>query len=159
LRVHVFKTDVPPAQAGAGLAGEPLKGVLGAAKTEEDDLLVPGGTQIQAVIFRKGKGGPNIRRGFQGVHQQHTADDGFQVSPALHPAGDFHPGFIGKGDKVKGVPQPQVAPEERAGKVIVNLPVITAHTGGGIQQEDQVNGVPVLPKGRGDLLSQQGYAQ
>jgi hypothetical protein len=61
--VQVLKAGVPPGQAGPGFGGKPFKGpgVKAVSKAKEDDLLLPGGTQAQAVVFREGKGGGNIR--------------------------------------------------------------------------------------------------
>jgi hypothetical protein len=132
--IGIFKADILPAQAGAGFGNRRFK--RSGSAPEEDYLLRPGRTQSQGVIFRKQKGGGKVRGRFQRVHQQHAADNGFQVSPAFDPAGDFHPGFIGKGDQMEGIPQAQIVPEKRAGKITVHFPVAAAHGGGGIQKQN-----------------------
>jgi hypothetical protein len=145
--VGVFKTGIPPAQAGTGFGAKSFKGpgVKTVPKAEEDDLLLPLGIQAQAVVFRKRKGGGDVRRGIQGVHQQYAADNGFQVPPAFDSAGNLHLRLAGNNNKVEGVPQTQVIPKKRAGKVVVDFPVIAAHRRGCIQEQDQVYGTPLLP--------------
>jgi hypothetical protein len=105
---------------------------------------LPLGIQIQAVVFRKQKGSGDVRRGIQGVHQQHTADNGFQVPPAFDSAGNFHLRLAGNNNKVEGVPQTQIILKKRTGKVLVDFPVIAAHRRGSIQEQDQVYGTPLL---------------
>jgi hypothetical protein len=103
--IDVIKADILPAQADTGFGGQRFKRGGSAPEAKEEYLLRPGRAQGLDVIFYKREGSGEVRGRFQGVHQQHTADDGFQVSPAFDPAGNFHPGFIGKGDQVEGIPQ------------------------------------------------------
>jgi hypothetical protein len=48
---------------------------------------------------------------------------------------------------MKRIPHPQKIPQERTGNILLYLPVIGAHAGGSIKQQDEV-GRPRLPKGK-----------
>jgi hypothetical protein len=123
----VFKADAVPFQAPLGFFKKKGERCRPSPKAKNDDLPLPAGIQVFRVMFHKGKGGGNIRLGFQGVHQQHAGNDRFQVPPAFDSAGNLHAGFVRKGDKVKRVAQPQVVAQERTGKVIVDPGVVVAH--------------------------------
>jgi hypothetical protein len=110
---------------------------------------LPGRTQTQGVGLREQKGGGNIRIRFQGVHQQHTANDSFQIPLAFNTAGNFHPWFVRKGDKMKSIPQAQVIPQKRAGKVLVDPVVVPAHGGGSIQEQHKIDRRTLLSKDNG----------
>jgi hypothetical protein len=136
-----------PAQTGPGFPDKPFRGIIAVGK--DQDLFLPGRGKTRGVIFRKGQGRGKIWGGLQGVHQKHTANDRFHIPPALYPAGDLHTGFVGKGDQVEGIPQAQVVLEERARKILVHLLVVITHPRGGIQDQHQINRVPLLRRNCG----------
>jgi hypothetical protein len=105
-----------------------------------------GRVEAGKVLFREGKGGGNICRRLQGVLDQHTADDRFKVPLALDPAGYLQPGFVGKGDEVKGISQLKIIPQEGTAQVAVDLPVVGTHIGGSVQEQHHITGGLVLPK-------------
>jgi hypothetical protein len=112
---------------------------------------LPGPGDGSRIGFPVGQGPGNIRGGIQGVHEEKPAYDGFHIPPGLNAAADFQPGGAGKGYQVKGIPDPQKFFEERPGHIIEHVLIGTAHAGGGIHQEDQIDGV-FLSRGKTDRI-------
>ncbi|GHV57716.1 hypothetical protein AGMMS49579_23990 [Spirochaetia bacterium] len=118
----MIKTDPLTAKTGFGIVDQDLEtrlvkggGTAFRGRTyvpigNEDYFFRPGRREGVGIFFRIGKGSGNIRPGFQGVHQQHTADDGFYLTLAFDTASNFHLGLIGKRNKMKGIADTQKFP-------------------------------------------------
>jgi hypothetical protein len=60
---------------------------------------------------------------------------------------------------MKGIAQAQIVLKKGTAEVLVDLPVITAHGGGGIQKQNQVPGFPLLAKDQGKRPSNEDKPQ
>jgi hypothetical protein len=85
------------------------------------------------------QGPGNIGTGIQGIHEENPSDNRFHVPYSLNTAGDLHPGLIGKGNKMKGIADTEEFGKEGTGKIIPQLLVRAAHSGGCIQNQYQIN--------------------
>jgi hypothetical protein len=65
--------------------------------------------------------------GLQGIHKEQTAYEGFYIPPALNTADYLQPGGIGKGYKMKSIPDPQKFLKKTAGYIINTVLIKTAH--------------------------------
>jgi hypothetical protein len=105
---------------------------------------VPAAGKGSGVFFRVVQGSGYVGSPIQGIHKQNPADNGFNIADALNQAGNFQPGFPGKGNKMEGIAYAEEFPEKGTDKVIAGLRMGTAHTGRGIQENHQIHGTACL---------------
>jgi hypothetical protein len=74
----------------------------------------------------------------KGIHQQKTANNGFNITLPVNAVSKLKARPVGKRNEVKGIAQPQEFPQEWAAQIITHLKVIIAHTCRRIQKQHYI---------------------
>jgi hypothetical protein len=72
-------------------------------------------------LFTISQGPGDIRIGIQRIHEEQTAYDSFYVPPSLYTANYLQPGSIGKGYKMKSIPDTEELFKTTAGYIIKGI--------------------------------------
>jgi hypothetical protein len=93
------------------------------------------------MALREIQGPGKIRSGIQGIQEEHPPYYGFHISDTLNTADNFKPGGSGEGNKMKGISDVKIIPEERACNITNYITLEIAHTGGSVQNQYKIHGV------------------
>jgi hypothetical protein len=87
----------------------------------KDYLFLPCSWNGRNILFPISQGPGDIRIRLQRIHEEQTAYDGFYIPPSPYTADYFQSGSIGKGYKMKGIPEPEEFFKKSAAYIIQGI--------------------------------------